>query len=426
MSDIIFLILVSFFNDLKKNPTQPPIPAPLPTNPPFTAPTNPPVAAPTNPPFTAPTFPPSTKGCGILDAPQECPADAVVEDEPCITAPGDDICDPIAYELQYGETGCGTMNTYDFEGNTLSDQDTWFFDVPEDGNGCVQIAWYGSSLGLQIDLYKADESDACVGTPIDRFGGPGFKLGSQYYGAGQLTPGKYGLRVTTASDSLSCGSSYTIKVDNGIGPTAPPVTAPTNPPEPSNSPTREPTGFPSSSPSRAPSNSPVLPTSRPTDAPVRATPNPTGVPSTSPTTESPIDFTVPDPTVVANDDRFTITCDWNLGMFPVCTNEGRLDVLFNDEPTSIRNSLYIERVQTQPPAGFGNCDIGKGEFSSGIREVVVYTPGDNVREANDIICEYTVCIPNTLSCDTARINITLREKNGVKIWDGGEVVQYQN
>ena len=79
-------------------------------------------------------------------------------------------------------------------------------------------------------------------------------------------------------------------------------------------------------------------------------------------------------------------------------------------------------VQTRPQDGFGNCDIG----SSGNRDVVVYTPGDDVRVANNVICEYTVCIPNTLSCDTATITITLREKIGVKIWNGGEAVEYQN
>ena len=47
--------------------------------------------------------------------------------------------------------------------------------------------------------------------------------------------------------------------------------------------------------------------------------------------------------------------------------------------------------------------------------------------SNDIICAYTVCIPNTLSCDTARISITLREKSGgIKIWNGGEAVEYQH
>jgi len=202
-----------------------------------------------------------------------------------------------------------------------------------------------------------------------------------------------------------------------VPPTSSPTRAPSNSPsqEPTTSPippTSPPTRAPSSSPSRAPSNSPV-----------RATPNPTRAPSTSPSTKSPVAFVVPDPTVVANDDRFTVTCDWTLGRFPVCNNGGRLDVLNNDEPSAIRDSLYIKTVQTQPPAGFGSCLIG----SSGNRDVVVYTPGDDVRVANNVICEYTVCIPNTLSvCDTARITITLREKIRVKIWNGGEAVEYQN
>ena len=128
----------------------------------------------------------------------------------------------------------------------------------------------------------------------------------------------------------------------------------------------------------------------------------------------------------AINDRFTITCDWTLGNFPVCNDEGRLDVLFNDQTSFPKDQLYIETVQTQPQEGFGNCDIGERRPSSGNREVVVYTPGDDVRVANDVICEYTVCIPNTLSCSTARITITLREKNAVKIWDGGEAVEYQH
>ena len=205
----------------------------------------------------------------------------------------------------------------------------------------------------------------------------------------------------------------------------PPTSSPTR--APSSSPSQEPTRAPvppTSSPTRAPSSSPSR---APSNSPVRVTPNPTRAPSTSPTTTSPVEFVVPDPTVVANDDRFTVTCDWTLGRFPVCNNGGRLDVLFNDEPSAIRDSLYIETVQTRPQEGFGNCDIGERRPSSGNRAVVVYTPGDDVRVANNVICEYTVCIPNTLSvCDTATITITLREKIGVKIWNGGEAVEYQN
>ena len=213
-----------------------------------------------------------------------------------------------------------------------------------------------------------------------------------------------------------------------IQPTISPTTTtpgPTVPPEPSNSPTREPTsspvqptpkptGVPSSSPSQAPSNSPV-----------RATPNPTRAPSSPPTTTSPIAFVVPDPTVEAIDDQFTVTCDYSSGSFPVCTDEGQLDVLFNDVSSAPKSSLYIKTVQTQPQEGFGKCDIGNPSTSSGNREVVVYTPGD-VKVANDIICEYKVCIPNTLSCDDAKITITLRENGGIKIWNGGEAVEYQH
>ena len=66
------------------------------------------------------------------------------------------------------------------------------------------------------------------------------------------------------------------------------------------------------------------------------------------------------PIVKANDDKFTITCDYS-NRFPVCSNEGgRLDVLLNDKPSSVSNEseLYIKTVQTQPSAGYGHCDIG--------------------------------------------------------------------
>jgi len=103
------------------------------------------------------------------------------------------------------------------------------------------------------------------------------------------------------------------------------------------------------------------------------------------------------PMVEANDDNFTITCDYS-NRFPVCSNEGgRLDVLLNDDSSfSNKSELYIKTVQTQPPAGYGHCDIGDRRSSSDNREVVVYTPGSNVKVANDLVCEYTVCIINTM------------------------------
>lgn len=117
------------------------------------------------------------------------------------------------------------------------------------------------------------------------------------------------------------------------------------------------------------------------------------------------------PMVEANDDNFTITCDYS-NRFPVCSNEGgRLDVLLNDDSSfSNKSELYIKTVQTQPPAGYGHCDIGNRRSSSDNREVVVYTPGSNVKMANEIVCEYTVCIINTMDCDTARISIRLQEQ----------------
>ena len=118
------------------------------------------------------------------------------------------------------------------------------------------------------------------------------------------------------------------------------------------------------------------------------------------------------PVIEANDDKFTVTCDYS-NRFPVCSNEGgRLDVLLNDDSSSVSNKskLYIKTVQTQPPAGYGHCDIGNRRNSSDNREVAVYTPGSNVKMANEIICEYTVCAINTLDCDTARISIRLQEE----------------
>jgi len=116
------------------------------------------------------------------------------------------------------------------------------------------------------------------------------------------------------------------------------------------------------------------------------------------------------PMVEANDDNFTITCDYS-NRFPVCSNEGgRLDVLLNDDSSfSNKSELYIKTVQTQPPAGYGHCDIGDRRSSSDNREVVVYTPGSNVKVANDLVCEYTVCIINTMDCDTAKISIRLQQ-----------------
>ena len=97
----------------------------------------------------------------------------------------------------------------------------------------------------------------------------------------------------------------------------------------------------------------------------------------------------------------------------MCSNEGgRLDVLLNGNSSSVSNKseLYIKTVQTQPPAGCGHCDIGDRRISSDNREVVVYTPGStSVKMANEIVCEYTVCIINTLACDTAKISIRLQE-----------------
>jgi len=60
-------------------------------------------------------------------------------------------------------------------------------------------------------------------------------------------------------------------------------------------------------------------------------------------------------TIEANDDKFTITCDYS-DRFPVCSNEGgRLDVLLNDESSSVSNKseLYIKTVQAQPSNGYG-------------------------------------------------------------------------
>ena len=85
--------------------------------------------------------------------------------------------------------------------------------------------------------------------------------------------------------------------------------------------------------------------------------------------------------IEAIDDKFTIICNYS-NRFPVCSNEGgRLDVLLNDESYSVSNKsqLYIKTVQTQPSAGYGHCDIGDRRISSDNREVVVYTPGSNVR-----------------------------------------------
>ena len=118
------------------------------------------------------------------------------------------------------------------------------------------------------------------------------------------------------------------------------------------------------------------------------------------------------PVVEANDDKFTITCDYS-NRFPVCSNDGgRLDVLLNDESssTSIKSELYIKTVQTQPSNGHGHCDIGDRRSSSDNREVVVYTPGSSVKVANEILCEYTVCAINTMDCDTAKISIRLQEQ----------------
>jgi len=116
-------------------------------------------------------------------------------------------------------------------------------------------------------------------------------------------------------------------------------------------------------------------------------------------------------TIEAKDDKFTITCDYR-NRFPLCSNEGRLDVLLNDESSSIstKSKLYIKTVQTQPSNGYGHCDIGDRRSSSDNREVVVYTPGSTVKVANEIICEYTVCIINTMNCDTAKIYIRLQEQ----------------
>jgi len=117
-------------------------------------------------------------------------------------------------------------------------------------------------------------------------------------------------------------------------------------------------------------------------------------------------------TIEANEDKFTIICDYS-DRFPVCSNDGgRLDVLLNDESSSVLNKseLYIKTVQTQPSNGYGHCDIGNRRTSSDNREVVVYTPGSNVKIANEIVCEYTVCIINTMDCDTARISIRLQEQ----------------
>ena len=116
--------------------------------------------------------------------------------------------------------------------------------------------------------------------------------------------------------------------------------------------------------------------------------------------------------VEAIDDKFTITVIIVIDS-PVCSNEGgRLDVLLNDKSSSVSNKseLYIKTVQTQPPAGYGHCDIGDKRSSSDNREIVVYTPGSTVKLANEIVCEYTVCIVNTMDCDTAKISIRLQEQ----------------
>ena len=118
------------------------------------------------------------------------------------------------------------------------------------------------------------------------------------------------------------------------------------------------------------------------------------------------------PVIEAKDDKFIIICDYS-NRFPVCSNEGgRLDVLLNDKSSTVSNKseLYIKTVQTQLSAGYGHCDIGDRRMSSDNREVVVYTPGSNVKVANEIVCEYTVCIINTLDCDTAKISISLQEQ----------------
>ena len=122
-------------------------------------------------------------------------------------------------------------------------------------------------------------------------------------------------------------------------------------------------------------------------------------------------------TIEANDDKFTITCDYS-DRFPVCSNEGgRLDVLLNDESSSVsdKSELYIKTVQTQPSNGYGHCDIGDRRSSSDNREVVVYTPGSDVKMANEIVCEYTACIINTMACDTAKISIRLQEQQLIQI-----------
>ena len=121
--------------------------------------------------------------------------------------------------------------------------------------------------------------------------------------------------------------------------------------------------------------------------------------------------------VQAKDDKFTITCDYS-DRFPVCSNDGgRLDVLLNDDSSSVskKSELYIKTVQTQPPAGYGHCDIGDRRISSDNQEVVVYTPGSAVKVANEIVCEYTVCIINTTTCDTAKISIRLQEEKLIQI-----------
>ena len=123
--------------------------------------------------------------------------------------------------------------------------------------------------------------------------------------------------------------------------------------------------------------------------------------------------TMTKPVIRANDDKFTITCDYS-NRFPVCSNDGgRLDVLLNDKSSSVSNKseLYIKTVQTQPSNGYGHCDIGDRRLSRvDNREVVVYTPGSNVKVANEIVCEYTVCIVNTMNCDTAEISIRLQQE----------------
>ena len=119
------------------------------------------------------------------------------------------------------------------------------------------------------------------------------------------------------------------------------------------------------------------------------------------------------PIVEANDDKFTIICDYS-NRFPVCSNEGgRLDVLLNDNSysASTKSELYIKTVQIQPPNGHGHCEIGNKRISNDNREVVVYTPGSSsVKIANDIVCEYTVWFINTMACDTAKISIRLQEE----------------